>query len=148
MGKGENAGNQHFLLFPLCFLPYQRENAPYVFYRIKGKMHHMFSTLSKGKCTICFLPYQRENAPYVFYPIKGKMHHMFSTLSKGKCTICFLPYQRENAPYVFYPIKGKMHHMFSTGSKGKCTIWVTLSYTEFVICRCFQFSQGKNFVNW
>ena len=23
MGKGENAGNQHFLLFPQCFLPYQ-----------------------------------------------------------------------------------------------------------------------------
>ena len=21
--KGKNAGNQHFLLFPLCFLPYQ-----------------------------------------------------------------------------------------------------------------------------
>ena len=23
VGKGENAGNQHFLLFPQCFLPYQ-----------------------------------------------------------------------------------------------------------------------------
>ena len=23
--KGENAGHQHFLLFPQCFLPYQRE---------------------------------------------------------------------------------------------------------------------------
>ena len=23
--KGENAGNQHFLLFPQSFLPYQRE---------------------------------------------------------------------------------------------------------------------------
>ena len=23
-GKGENAGNQHFLLFPQCFLPYQK----------------------------------------------------------------------------------------------------------------------------
>ena len=23
--KGENAGNQHFLLFPQCFLPYQRQ---------------------------------------------------------------------------------------------------------------------------
>ena len=27
-GKGENAGNQHFLLFPQCFLPYQRKIAP------------------------------------------------------------------------------------------------------------------------
>ena len=26
--KGENAGNQHFLLFPQCFLPYQREIPP------------------------------------------------------------------------------------------------------------------------
>ena len=25
VGKWENAGNQHFLLFPLCFLLYQRE---------------------------------------------------------------------------------------------------------------------------
>ena len=25
VGKGENAGNQHFLLFPQCFLLYQRE---------------------------------------------------------------------------------------------------------------------------
>ena len=24
VGKGENAGNQHFLLFPQCFLPYHR----------------------------------------------------------------------------------------------------------------------------
>ena len=25
VGKGENAGNQHFLLCPRCFLPYQKE---------------------------------------------------------------------------------------------------------------------------
>ena len=25
VGKGENAGNQHFLLFPQCFLPYKRQ---------------------------------------------------------------------------------------------------------------------------
>ena len=25
MGKGENAGNQHFLLFPQCFLPFPKE---------------------------------------------------------------------------------------------------------------------------
>ena len=24
VGKGENAGNQHFLHFPKCFLPYRR----------------------------------------------------------------------------------------------------------------------------
>ena len=28
VGKGENAGYQHFLLFPQCFLPYQTEIAP------------------------------------------------------------------------------------------------------------------------
>ena len=26
VGKGENAGNQHFLLFPNCLLPYQRQS--------------------------------------------------------------------------------------------------------------------------
>ena len=25
MGKGENAGNQHFLLFPQCFLPFPKQ---------------------------------------------------------------------------------------------------------------------------
>ena len=25
VGKGENDGNQHFLLFPQCFLPFQRQ---------------------------------------------------------------------------------------------------------------------------
>ena len=27
VGKGENAGNKHFLLFPLCFLPRQKPNS-------------------------------------------------------------------------------------------------------------------------
>ena len=27
MGKGENAGKQHFLLFPQCFLLYRREKS-------------------------------------------------------------------------------------------------------------------------
>ena len=26
VGKGENAGNQHFLLFPPCFLPFLTKN--------------------------------------------------------------------------------------------------------------------------
>ena len=26
VGKGENAGNQHFPVFPQCFLPYQRKD--------------------------------------------------------------------------------------------------------------------------
>ena len=25
VGKGENAGNQHFVLFPQCFLPFSKE---------------------------------------------------------------------------------------------------------------------------
>ena len=31
VGKGENTGNQHFLLFPQCFLLYQREKSFYQF---------------------------------------------------------------------------------------------------------------------
>ena len=27
VGEGENAGNQHFLLFPQCFLHYQRQKS-------------------------------------------------------------------------------------------------------------------------
>ena len=29
VGKGENAGNQHFLLFPQCFLYNQREKSAF-----------------------------------------------------------------------------------------------------------------------
>ena len=29
-GKRENAGNQHFLLFPQCFQPYQRRNSSFI----------------------------------------------------------------------------------------------------------------------
>ena len=29
LGKGENAGNQHFLLFPKCFLLYKRQISPF-----------------------------------------------------------------------------------------------------------------------
>ena len=29
VGRGENAGHQHFLLFPQCFLPYERKIAPF-----------------------------------------------------------------------------------------------------------------------
>ena len=29
VGKGENAGNQHFLLFPQYFQPYQREKSSF-----------------------------------------------------------------------------------------------------------------------
>ena len=29
VGKGENAGNQHFLLFPQCFQPYQRQKSSF-----------------------------------------------------------------------------------------------------------------------
>ena len=34
--KGENAGNQHFLLFPQCFLPYQKSSYdPQLFCRLQ-----------------------------------------------------------------------------------------------------------------
>ena len=44
-GKGENAGNQHFLLFPQCFILYQRKTSIFSFsnsvlYYIKGRNHH------------------------------------------------------------------------------------------------------------
>ena len=29
VGKGENAAKQHFLLFPQCFVLYQREELPF-----------------------------------------------------------------------------------------------------------------------
>ena len=38
MGKGENAGNQHFLLFPQCFLPFENQFSilqPHLFCRLQ-----------------------------------------------------------------------------------------------------------------
>ena len=31
-GKGENAGNQHFILFPPCFQPYQRQKSSFNYF--------------------------------------------------------------------------------------------------------------------
>ena len=47
VGKGENAGNQHFLLFPQCFLPFQTKTAIFglhLFCRLQ-----MLKILSFGK---------------------------------------------------------------------------------------------------
>ena len=32
VGKGENAGNQHFLLFPRCFLPFPNRNSIHIYF--------------------------------------------------------------------------------------------------------------------
>ena len=41
-GKRKFTGNQHFLLFPLCFLPYHRSSFSHnVFYPITEKLHHL-----------------------------------------------------------------------------------------------------------
>ena len=44
VGKGENTGNQHFLLFPQCFLLYQREKSFYQFKIVICK-HFGFGTV-------------------------------------------------------------------------------------------------------
>ena len=47
VGKGENAGNQHFLLFPQCFLPFTKQISKFqsrLFCRL-----HMLSILSFGR---------------------------------------------------------------------------------------------------
>ena len=36
VGKGENAGNQHFLLFPLCFLLLTKQIAIFIFLSVKS----------------------------------------------------------------------------------------------------------------
>ena len=46
VGKGENAGNQHFLLFPQCFLPNSRN---YYFYNIKNLSSAYALNLDKSK---------------------------------------------------------------------------------------------------
>ena len=43
--KRENAGNQHFLLFPQCFLPYQRKK--------KKKKKKKMQLLSDKEIVVC-----------------------------------------------------------------------------------------------
>ena len=50
-GKGENADNQHFLSFPQCFLPYQRE--------IPSFQQHFFFVICK-----CFHLDQSKILPF------------------------------------------------------------------------------------
>ena len=68
VGKEENAGNQHFLLFPQCFLPYE-----------------LFTTQSRLLTTKKKKPFEnivgkRENA--------GSQHFLLFPQ-------CFLPYERQ-----------------------------------------------------
>ena len=51
VGKGEKAGNQHFLLFPQCFLPFPKQNV------IFGFMFNLSSTkafnLNQSEILLC-----------------------------------------------------------------------------------------------
>ena len=50
VGKGKNAGYQHYLLFPQCFLPYLREKSllqQHLFYRLQ--MLSFINPLPDGK---------------------------------------------------------------------------------------------------
>ena len=52
VGKGENAGNQHFLLFPPCFLSYQRQKSSlsYIYFAVCNAFNLVTSKiLSFGK---------------------------------------------------------------------------------------------------
>ena len=39
VGKGENAGNQHFLVFPQCFVPVYQINEYSTFYTVPFFLH-------------------------------------------------------------------------------------------------------------
>ena len=53
VGKGENAGIQHFLLFPQSFLPYKREKS-----LCQQHLFHQHFFLFPQ----CFVPYKREKS--------------------------------------------------------------------------------------
>ena len=48
VGTGKNAGNQHFILFPQCILPYQSEKSSF-------QQHNIFyPSINKFQCfTLC-----------------------------------------------------------------------------------------------
>ena len=77
--KGENAGNQHFLLFPQCFPLYLREKLS--FYQ------HLIFRLQVLSISSC--PKKEENAfPHdVFLSIKGTFYHLgFNSFLICKCS--------------------------------------------------------------
>ena len=63
MGKGENAGNQHFLLFPQYFLPYQKQN-------------HYFRNILFVICK-CFEFCQVQNI-FVYFMLSGRISRNIS----------------------------------------------------------------------
>ena len=80
LGKGDNTGNQHFFLFPQCFLPYQTEfiilatmnlSSAYAFNLVKAKI------LSFGKDLKCLS--QLYLSLQLMY-IKIKLHKMYSLI--------------------------------------------------------------------
>ena len=51
VGKGENAGNQHFLLFPQCFLPFSH----YDYQNVVGIMISFFDSLENIENAGCLI---------------------------------------------------------------------------------------------
>ena len=88
MGKGENAGNQHFFLFPQCFLPFPKEFFSHV--RIEPFFTFLFTTQSRLLTTPRKKPFENmmgkgENA--------GNQHFFLFPQ-------CFLPFPKEFFSHV------------------------------------------------
>ena len=47
VGTGENAGNQHFLFFPQCFLPFSKSNFNFLYTFIESSANPFNSNQSK-----------------------------------------------------------------------------------------------------
>ena len=52
VGKGENAGNQHFLLFPQCFLPFAIHVSSFTLHLFCRLQIHSIRTRSRSYCPV------------------------------------------------------------------------------------------------
>ena len=126
VGKGENAGNQHFLLFPHCFPLY---------YPITRRQ---ISDSSKMKDFAYDNLKFEENGRKLFKPVEN-------TVGKGEIA----PYEQ----FLLFP-QCFQKACFPGASKG-VIVWEWVkernhhcNNVKFVICRCFQFGHIPNFVVW
>ena len=113
--KGENAGNQHFLLFPQCFLPYHRQIVSFLPHLNSHLQMHSIWTSVTFSHLVKTLPFTTQSG-------------LLTTLYKR-------PFEKivgkgENADNQHFLLFPQCFQLFP---------FLSLSYIYFVVCKCFQY---------
>ena len=128
MGKGENAGNQHFLLFPHYFPPFpKRISITLILSSANASNLEQFKRLSSGKVLNAF-----HNYSYICSQWRSKSNCTKSLIYGLHCSFSWNTIKKKEI-YTFLPYQWHNHH---------------LSHIQFVICKYFQSVNFVQMIGW